>query len=105
MAQALFIMTAAVLVFIAQSCGKDDDKKPDPNVKRVQIGTPAISGHTYSWTPADSLDNPNSAQPMASPKKTTIYTVTAQTKCGSSTSKTTVHVYKQNEYGELVEVL
>ncbi len=33
------------------------------------------SGYTYSWTPASTLDNPNSQNPTASPTETTTYIV------------------------------
>jgi gliding motility-associated-like protein len=33
-------------------------------------------GFFYSWEPAESLDNPNSPNPVASPMETTLYTVT-----------------------------
>ena len=33
------------------------------------------SGYTYVWTPASTLDNPNSQNPVASPTVTTTYTV------------------------------
>ncbi|MFH1320459.1 MAG: PKD domain-containing protein [Bacteroidota bacterium] len=36
----------------------------------------ATGGISYSWTPADSLDDPNIANPVANPTDTTIYTVT-----------------------------
>ncbi|MGH7453962.1 MAG: laminin B domain-containing protein, partial [bacterium] len=43
-------------------------------------GTPTANGGTapysYSWSPADDLDNPNIANPTASPSSTTIYSVT-----------------------------
>ncbi|GAB4248850.1 MAG: hypothetical protein Kow0079_01210 [Vicingaceae bacterium] len=44
-------------------------------------GSPTASGgnggpYTYSWTPATGLNNPNIANPMASPATTTLYTVT-----------------------------
>lgn len=32
-------------------------------------------GYDYSWTPSNSLDNPNSQNPIASPTETTTYTV------------------------------
>ncbi len=35
------------------------------------------TGVTYSWTPADGLDNPSSANPVATPAQTTVYTLTA----------------------------
>ncbi|SFD58012.1 gliding motility-associated C-terminal domain-containing protein [Chitinophaga sp. CF118] len=53
---------------------------------QLSIGTnyPA----TYSWSPATGLDNPYSANPLASPVKNTSYTVTATTtfRCISKTS-------------------
>ncbi len=40
----------------------------------VQLGTPAIAGYTYSWTPTESLDDPTAAQPIANPDASlTIY--------------------------------
>ena len=32
-------------------------------------------GYNYTWSPAESLDNPNSQAPVASPSETTVYTV------------------------------
>ncbi len=43
----------------------------------VQIGTPAITNYTYSWSPSTGLDDPNIAQPTANPSVTTTYTLTA----------------------------
>lgn len=43
----------------------------------VQIGTPAVSGWSYSWSPVTGLDNPNIAQPTASITGQITYTVTA----------------------------
>jgi len=34
------------------------------------------NGYSYTWTPAFTLDNPNSQHPTATPTETTIYTVT-----------------------------
>lgn len=45
----------------------------------VRLGTtpPAgLAGVTYSWSPVDGLDNPNIAQPLASPLVNTTYTLT-----------------------------
>lgn len=42
----------------------------------IQIGTPAIAGNTYSWSPSIGLSNPNIAQPFANPNSTTTYTLT-----------------------------
>jgi gliding motility-associated-like protein len=41
------------------------------------IGTPAIAGVTYSWSPPAYLSNPNSATPNANPPVTTKYYLTA----------------------------
>jgi gliding motility-associated-like protein len=42
-----------------------------------QITTTILPGYTYKWSPVDGLDNPNIANPVAKPKKTTTYTLTA----------------------------
>ena len=42
----------------------------------VLIGTSAIAGHTYSWSPATGLSNPNIAQPTASAANTYTLTIT-----------------------------
>ena len=49
----------------------------------VLIGTPAVTGYSYSWSPVTGLNNPNVAQPLAAPFQTTTYTLT--------TSKTTLN--------------
>ncbi len=43
----------------------------------TMIGSPAIPGVTYQWTPAAGLNNPTIAQPLASPAVNTTYTVVA----------------------------
>lgn len=43
----------------------------------VQIGTAAVPGWTYQWTPTVGLDNPNIAQPMASISGAITYLLTA----------------------------
>lgn len=48
----------------------------DCTERSVLLGTEAIPGHTYSWLPIETLDNPNIAQPTASPLVTTNYTLT-----------------------------
>lgn len=42
----------------------------------ITIGTPAVSGLTYSWSPASDLSSSTAAQPMASPLSNTTYTLT-----------------------------
>jgi gliding motility-associated-like protein len=56
------------------------DAGPDKLIcegKTVIIGTPAVTGVTYSWSPPDYLSNPNAATPNANPPVTTKYYVTA----------------------------
>ncbi len=43
----------------------------------VRIGSPAISGVTYQWSPAAGLSSSTVAQPIANPSSTTTYTVIA----------------------------
>jgi len=40
------------------------------------IGTGAVSGMAYNWSPANGLSNPNIAQPTATPLSNTTYTLT-----------------------------
>ena len=42
----------------------------------VTLGTSAISGHTYSWTPTTGLSSATVANPVATPAVTTTYTLT-----------------------------
>ncbi|HEV8082859.1 MAG TPA: hypothetical protein VGP55_06645 [Chitinophagaceae bacterium] len=37
------------------------------------IGSPTVPGYNYYWSPATGLNNPNIAQPTASPSQTTTY--------------------------------
>lgn len=53
----------------------------------IQIGPIPDSNSVYLWTPPTNLNNPNIAQPMASPTTTTVYTITVDQIC-----KTTVTV-------------
>ncbi len=48
----------------------------DTMVKGVLLGLPPVPGVEYSWYPADSLNNPFSAQPFATPSQSTSYYVT-----------------------------
>jgi gliding motility-associated-like protein len=58
---------------VAADAGTDIGTCPtDPQ----QIGTPALPGFTYQWSPATGLDNATIAQPNAAVAQTTTYTVT-----------------------------
>jgi gliding motility-associated-like protein len=64
--------------------------------EQVQLGVEAIpSGtYTYSWTPVIGLNNPNSANPVATPLQTTTYTVevTTLSGCAFATGEVTIDV-------------
>jgi hypothetical protein len=45
------------------------------NNAAIQIGTVAVAGNTYLWTPASNLSSPTAANPTANPSSTTTYTV------------------------------
>lgn len=50
-----------------------------PGSARLGGSPTALDGvepYTYTWEPAEGLDNPNISNPIASPNRTTIYTVT-----------------------------
>lgn len=75
----------------------------------TQIGTPAIPGYTYLWSPASGLTPNNIAQPTASPSTTTTYTlsVTGENGCNAYDTVTVAvnicvvdisgHVYKDTD--------
>ena len=54
----------------------------------VTIGTPAVFGYTYSWSPVTGLSNPNIAQPRALPSSTTTYTLTVSANGGACPNAT-----------------
>ncbi len=64
------------------------------NGSGVQLN--ASGGNVYSWGPIDGLDNPNIANPIASPTSTTVYTVTVSDGAGCSDSDISV-VFVANE--------
>ncbi len=52
----------------------------------------AHGGSTYSWTPANLMDNPSISNPTATVYQTTTFTVTISDSCGSSTNQVTLEV-------------
>ncbi|MES2766414.1 MAG: T9SS type A sorting domain-containing protein [Bacteroidota bacterium] len=48
----------------------------------ARLGSEALKGNTYSWTPAAALDNPAVAQPIASPSTATRYYLTVRNEFG-----------------------
>lgn len=98
------VVTEAMFLTYKSACVPQPsaDAGPDKNlvlapnlVHSVKIGTAAQPNTSYKWAPAEGLDNPNVAQPIASPLKSTQYTVTTTTDCGKATSKVTVHVFNR----------
>lgn len=100
----LFILVAIIL--LARCGGEVNPPAPGPTPEEKEscflIGTPALAEHSYSWAPVTGLKTPNAAQTLACPKKTTVYTVTAVTKCGKATSTVKVKAMKLVD-GQLVE--
>ncbi|MBJ6119103.1 gliding motility-associated C-terminal domain-containing protein [Pontibacter sp. BT310] len=70
------------------------DAGPDRTIiKGRSITLEASGGDSYSWSPAASLNNPNIANPVATPEKTTTYIVTITTAGGCTfTDEVTVTV-------------
>ena len=82
--------------------------KSSSNIQITATATPAIiaqgssstlkatatggSSYTYSWTPANSLNNANIQQPTATPTQTTEYAVTVSSNGDSNTAYVTVTV-------------
>lgn len=105
-----FFLTIFIIVgtaFTVTRCGGDHNPVTpvNPDGKRcVQIGTPMLAGHTYAWSPTTDLESPFTAQTLACPKKSTVYTLTATTQCGKAASSVKVRVMKVNSNGQLVEV-
>lgn len=49
----------------------------------TSIGSLPIVDQIYQWTPEEGLDDPTSAMPIASPNKTTVYTLKTTNKCAT----------------------
>ncbi|QLH47874.1 MAG: hypothetical protein HWD58_21070 [Bacteroidota bacterium] len=69
------------------------DKNLDCTTTSTTIGTTAIGGNTYSWSPSTGLNATNIAEPTASPSSSTTYTVTVTGSNGcTATDVVTVNV-------------
>lgn len=53
----------------------------------------ATGGDSYSWGPADVLDDPSSSNPIATITEETTFTVTIESICGMTELEVTVYVY------------
>lgn len=70
------------------------DKPSVPIGQEVQLT--ASGANSYSWLPAETLDNPNIANPKAKPTTTTTYTVTGVVTDGCS-AKTSIDILVDTE--------
>ncbi|WP_152559906.1 gliding motility-associated C-terminal domain-containing protein [Hymenobacter sp. IS2118] len=65
-----------------------------PGIASAPLGTPAVAGYTYSWSPATGLSNPNIAQPTVTLPNTTgasievVYTLTVSAGASCANSST-----------------
>jgi len=66
------------------------DKNLNCTITSAVIGTTAIVGTSYSWSPATGLSSTTIAQPTASPSATTVYTLTATGTNGCTASAVVV---------------
>ncbi|MBL7773540.1 MAG: hypothetical protein JNM95_11810 [Chitinophagaceae bacterium] len=81
------------------------DAGPDKEVcssNAVLIGTPSISGVSYSWSPSTGLSATNIAQPTANPSTTTTYTVTATGANGCTSTDVVTVSFKEGTIGNYV---
>ncbi|MEJ6505651.1 MAG: gliding motility-associated C-terminal domain-containing protein [Crocinitomicaceae bacterium] len=56
----------------------------------------AFGGAFYEWEPAGLLENPNSANPIATIEQTTTFTVSVSDTCGSQTLEVTLEVFNND---------
>lgn len=60
--------------------------------EKTRIGYPSNIKQTYTWSPKEGLDDPTKATPIATPTKTTVYTVKVKTKCAIAKHRIEVKV-------------
>lgn len=84
-------LQVSVQLFQAQAGALQDTICPGTSVELFVVG-----GDTYSWGPASVLDDPSSANPIATIWDETTFTVDVTSVCGNSQVQVTVHVYGTN---------
>lgn len=75
-------ITVNVLPTPTSNAGPDVTKNCIQNPTGAVIGTAAVAGNTYAWTPTTGLSSATAAQPTANPIVTTTYTVTTTNAAG-----------------------
>ena len=81
-------MTINIVGFPVVDAGGDQIITCINNVDGAQIGSPEVTGNTYSWSPTTGLSNPNIANPIANPSTATTYTLTVTNSTGCSSDGT-----------------
>lgn len=66
------------------------------NVRLYATVMGGSGNYTYSWTPAEILDNPNSASPIATPEELGDLTFTVEVSDSNSTKQATVSLFVDN---------
>ena len=74
------------------------DATIDCNTTSATIGTSAVSGFAYAWTPTTGLSSSTVAQPVATPTSTTTYTLVITNSSTGCTASDTVVVTVDNAY-------
>lgn len=87
-----FLIATAPAIQIQDSASRRTVEPGDSVLLSAKI-TGTDSALTYSWAPAASLTNPNSAKAYAHPTSTTVYTVTVTWPCGTLTD--TITIFKE----------
>ncbi|MFN8338855.1 MAG: hypothetical protein U0T36_07525 [Saprospiraceae bacterium] len=77
---------------VTSNAGTDFTKTCTSNASGAQIGMTAVSGVTYSWSPATGLSSATVSNPTANPTTTTTYTLTATTTATGCTASDQVVV-------------
>ena len=67
----------------------------------IQIGTKAMPGEVYNWSPTKGLSNPKIANPIASPNVSTAYTLTVTSAGGGCRSIDAVNLTKKCDVIEI----
>lgn len=84
--------TLSTVVYIYPDPNITITKSNDIDCSHLSADLTATGGTSYSWTPANSINNPNLSNPVASPKVTTEYVVTV-TDANNCTNKDSIKVY------------
>jgi hypothetical protein len=93
-----------VVVSVGSACNLTADAGPDQTIfagQSVQIGSAPVAGVTYSWSPVTGLSDPNIANPVASPTKSTTYVLTINQLSCTETSSITISITTNDCYSGL----